>query len=353
MTRESGSGWPGNHDGGAPYLRAAGLGACEIDGERRFSGGELCWRILGWGSDEPDVTPLSRLFETMHPEDRDKVEAAVEEALARAARLEVVFRVPVPGGPARVIGLRGSSTTKDGHSRLLCVMADITDLRRQQDERRRSETRDIVVRELGHRLRNLFPVILAMVKLTAQTQSTVADYRISLERRLRALAAAERLLTRGASESASVEELVRTEIAPFDGGAQHEIQIEGPNLTLRGGMAQSFAMIVHELATNAVKHGALSVPDGKLRAVWRLETDEAGAQTLIFEWAESDGPAPRRSGRKGFGSLVLGESGTSLLGGRAESSFTEEGFRYVLRAPLEAEPASGPLSEDAVPLGFW
>ena len=123
-----------------------------------------------------------------------------------------------------------------------------------------------------------------MVKLTAQTHCSVSDYRVALERRLRALAAAERLLTRGAAESASVEELVRTEIAPFDGDETHDIVIDGPHVTLRGGMAQSFAMIVHELATNAVKHGSLSVQHGRLRARWRLQDVPEEGRCLVFSW---------------------------------------------------------------------
>ena len=157
--------------------------------------------------------------------DRRKAEAAIARALAEGPRLEIVFHV---GGDAnrRAVALRGRAATWMGGGRL-CAVADVTDLRRQQNELRRSETRELVVRELGHRLRNLFPVILAMVKLTAQSQTSVGDYRTALERRLRALAAAERLLTREASESASIEELVRTEIAPFDGGDRNVIMITG------------------------------------------------------------------------------------------------------------------------------
>ena len=256
------------HDAGrrSAFLQAADLGACEIDAAGRLSGCEICWRVLGWRDEARDAGSVSRLLDTIHPEDRDKAAAAIERALCEGARLEIVFRIPGPNGRTRIVGLRGSASADASSRRVLGVIADITDLRRQQDEKRRSEQRDIVVRELGHRLRNLFPVILAMVKLTAQSHCSVADYRLALERRLRALAAAERLLTRGAAESASVEELVRTEIAPFDGDNGHEIVIEGPDVTLRGGMAQSFAMIVHELATNAVKHGSLSVRHGRLRA---------------------------------------------------------------------------------------
>ena len=96
---------------------------------------------------------------------------------------------------------------------------------------------------------------------------------------------------------------------------------------------------MHELATNAVKHGALSVPDGKLDVTWRLEPGEAEDEALVFEWIERDGPATRPL-RKGFGSMVLGESGTSLLGGRAERTFTEHGYQYVLRAPYADPPPS-------------
>jgi two-component sensor histidine kinase len=322
------------------FLKAADLGACEIDAAGRLSGCEICWRVLGWRDEARDSGSVSRLLDTIHPEDRDKAAAAIERALCDGARLEIVFRIPGPNGRTRIVGLRGSASADASSRRVLGVIADITDLRREQDEKRRSEQRDIVVRELGHRLRNLFPVILAMVKLTAQSHCSVADYRLALERRLRALAAAERLLTRGAAESASVEELVRTEIAPFDGDDTHEIVIEGPDVTLRGGMAQSFAMIVHELATNAVKHGSLSVRSGRLRAAWRLQDVPGEGRCFVFTWTERNGPTPQRPSRKGFGSLVIAESGTSLLGGRAKSDLSDEGFTYELLIPFGEELAS-------------
>src|SRR5690348_1365023 len=93
---------------GVDYLRAAGLGACEIDGDRRLSACELCWRILGWECDAPDVTTLGRLIDSIHPDDRQKIENAIEGALDRRGRLEVVFRIPLADKPARVVGLRGS-----------------------------------------------------------------------------------------------------------------------------------------------------------------------------------------------------------------------------------------------------
>lgn len=326
-------------DGNASHFKAAELGACEIDEGGRFIGCALCWSILGWADSGERVASLDQVLGIIRDQDRRKVEAAIARALTDDPRLEVVFHID-GDQRSRAIALRGSRSEVEGRRRLLCVMADITDLRRQQNEVRRSETRELIVRELGHRLRNLFPVILAMVKLTAQSQSSVGDYRTALERRLRALAAAERLLTRGASESAGIDELVRIEVAPFDGGDRHEITIAGPCLTLRGGMAQSFAMIVHELATNAVKHGALSVPDGKLDVTWRLEPGEDGEDELVFTWTERNGPSPKRPLRKGFGSMVLGESGTSLMGGRAERAFTESGYHYVMRAPYPAEAPS-------------
>ena len=103
-------------------------------------------------------------------------------------------------------------------------------------------------------------------------------------------------------------------------------------------------MIVHELATNAVKHGALSVPDGKLNVTWRLEPGDAGDNELVFTWTERNGPLPKRPLRKGFGSMVLGESGTSLMGGRAERGFNEHGYEYVLRAPYTTTVAASAVA---------
>jgi two-component sensor histidine kinase len=191
-------------------------------------------------------------------------------------------------------------------------------------------------RELNHRLRNVFPLILTIVKQTANNHPEAAAYRDGLERRLRALAAATKLIDRDETDIVYIEDLIRQELAAFEDG--HNIVIGGPLVEIPRGILQDFAILVHELTTNAVKHGALSDLRGSLSVTWALRRDHSGKPSLQFDWIERNGPKVGLVKTPGFGSLVIRESG-SILGGTASMNYASEGFQY--RLTLAAGAADG------------
>jgi two-component sensor histidine kinase len=191
-------------------------------------------------------------------------------------------------------------------------------------------TVDRLTRELNHRLRNVFSTVLTIVKHTAARYPQATEYRHALERRLRALSAAAGLLNRCESDSISIEDLIRLELAAFQEG--DNVLVSGPDVRIQGVLAQDLAIVLHELTTNAAKYGALSDIRGKLSVTWSLLSDKSSESSLSLEWIEQGGPKTEPPTYFGFGMTVVRESG-SILGGTASVEFAPEGLRYRLSIP--------------------
>jgi two-component system CheB/CheR fusion protein len=168
------------------------------------------------------------------------------------------------------------------------------------------------------------------VKQTATRYPEAAEYRRSLERRLRALSAATGLLNRCESDAISIRELVRLELAPFQ--EADNVFVSGPDIAIQRVHAQDFAIVLHELTTNAVKYGALSDLRGKLSVTWRLLPASADRGPLYLEWIEEGGPKVEPPKISGFGMSVIRESG-AFFSGTATVEFAPQGFRYRLSIP--------------------
>jgi two-component sensor histidine kinase len=188
---------------------------------------------------------------------------------------------------------------------------------------------EVSARELIHRLRNVFPLILTIVRQTKDQYPEAGAYCQALEQRIRSLAAAETLVDKFGA--VSLADLIRLELAPFQQG--NNISIEGPNVWLEFGV-QDFAILIHELTTNAVKHGALSNSRGVLSVTWSLNSASDHEPSLVLNWIERDGPKVVRPKSSGFGAIVIAEGGNAL-GGKASVKYNREGFQYRLILPAK------------------
>jgi two-component sensor histidine kinase len=211
-------------------------------------------------------------------------------------------------------------------------LRDITD-RKAADARQA-----LLSREVDHRAKNALSVALAAVRLTRAPD--MPTYVRTVEGRVVALARAQTLLAEDRWFGADLQTLLRGELTPFlsagEGGGPRA-DLEGPKVMLPAGATQPLAMALHELATNAVKHGALSVPNGRLAVAWYL--DGGPSRTLRLRWSEAGGPTV--SGpppRKGFGSRVLQGTVRDQLQGRVTLAWEASGLVCDIEAPL------GPLS---------
>ncbi|WP_052402799.1 PAS domain S-box protein [Muricoccus aerilatus] len=208
--------------------------------------------------------------------------------------------------------------------------------------RRRAEERQaLLAREVDHRAKNTLAVVQAALRLTKAPD--LSGYIRAIEGRVGALARAQTLLADDRWAGADLRTLLRGELAPFLGasnGGGPLAELDGPAVALPAGAAQPLAMAVHELATNALKYGALSVPTGRVAVSWRLESEPLG--TLRLRWAERGGPpvtAP--PSRRGFGSRVLEGTVRGQLDGTLVLFWDAAGLVCDMDVPLGRDPLPG------------
>jgi PAS domain S-box-containing protein len=214
----------------------------------------------------------------------------------------------------------------------VCTFLDVSERRHAQEQQA------LLLRELDHRIKNLFAVANGVVSLSARSALTPQDMAKTVGGRLDALARAHLLIQPAgpgagvAVEGTTLGNLVRTIIAPYadPASADDDLRavIEGPEVTVSGEAVTSLALVLHELATNAAKYGALSTPQGRVRVSWTIAD---GQLTLI--WEERGGPAilavPQR---EGFGSLLARRSASGNLSGAIAFDWEPEGLTVRLSA---------------------
>ncbi len=187
----------------------------------------------------------------------------------------------------------------------------------------------VLIHELNHRVRNVMAVAQAVVRLSFTPGLSLTEIQRTCEGRLQALAKAMSILTASDWKSVSLRSLISDDMLPFAG----RIEMEGPDIALRARSAQTFALLLYELATNAAKHGALSVPDGRVLLQWRI--DNLGSDPMFhLHWKESGGPVVDAPARRGFGELLTRRIAPRDMAGKSEVRYAPEGFEYKLEAPL-------------------
>jgi two-component system, chemotaxis family, sensor kinase Cph1 len=187
---------------------------------------------------------------------------------------------------------------------------------------------NMLMAELDHRVKNILATILAVVQLTKSNAEDLESYAMSLRNRIRAMASAHELLAETRWHGLSLAALLAEEVAPFAAGDR--VIISGKSVILSPRAALPLALVVHELVTNSVKYGALSVPDGQIEIVW----DRDDENNVVLHWRESGGPPVSPPVRRGFGSLLIGRSLKQEIGGSVTQNFEPEGLICHLVIPL-------------------
>jgi len=196
--------------------------------------------------------------------------------------------------------------------------------RRQYEARELIGRYELLARELQHRTKNLLAVVLSIAAGSLKDGGGGNEAFVS---RLHALAKAQDLLTEREDQSALLEDVIKIVLAGFG----DRITLQGPQIYLKPSMAQGFALVVHELATNSAKHGALTSAGGTVAVRWSL-LDKATPTAIEFSWQERGGPPAQQPTHRGFGSLLLKSAVASVSPPRFEYSL--EGFAYSLNATL-------------------
>jgi len=207
-------------------------------------------------------------------------------------------------------------------NRVAILFEDIT------EKKQREERYTLLNREIEHRSRNLFAMFEGLVRLTRE--DNVEAFKAILLRRTRALFASSGIGGEVPASGADFSELARHEMEAYQSKSGRRIALSGPSVPLDQTLSSCLSMILHELATNALKYGALSVPQGSVSLSWTIDAD-----MLRIHWKEVDGPPVEKPARKGLGSTVIERCVGNQLGGKISARWERAGVEYELTVPLE------------------
>jgi PAS domain S-box-containing protein len=208
---------------------------------------------------------------------------------------------------------------------------------RDVTERRAYEDRQaLLVRELHHRVKNTLATVQAVVNATVRSSLTIPEFTRALSGRITSLARTHALITEDVAQAASFDGLLRAELSPYD--ERGRLALDGPKVALPSELAVPVGMALHELTTNALRHGSLADPNGRLQVTWWVEDGPSG-RSLRWNWAEHDGPPVAHPTREGFGHRLLNKVLASQTGAEVEVAFAPDGLRVSIRMPLPAAAA--------------
>lgn len=303
-----------------------------------------------WSSRQREIfgiaadTPLThRLWmSAIHPEDREWVVRKVSSLIdpGSPGKLAIEYRIVRPDGEVRWISSRGRMLYEslDGKRRAVRLTGTILDI---TERRTNEEARRLLAAELDHRVKNLFAMAASMVTLTARSARSTQDMAIALRGRLEALARSHELIRPAITgeekmgTGTSIGEILQAVLEPHiqvysDQDPPARIFINGPFVPVGARAATSLTLVIHELATNAAKYGALSIHEGQIRIVY-----EASGDKLLLAWEEMNGPPVMREPHaQGFGSKLARKSITEQLGGSIAYDWRREGLRVTISLPL-------------------
>jgi PAS domain S-box-containing protein len=202
------------------------------------------------------------------------------------------------------------------------------------EQKQREEHIRFISHELSHRTKNLLAVVMAVANQTAQYAQDVKQYQKSFSERLKALAHCHELLLKESWQGASFHDLVSAQMEPFAERRAGRINIDGPVILLRPEAVQHLGLALHELATNASKHGALSGEQGEVSIQWQLDdrTDK-----VFVNWRESGGPPVVAPARRGFGHVVIEQIVPRALNGDGTLHFASGGVDWKFEFPRNAD----------------
>ena len=308
------------------------IGSWEVD----FVKGVRIWTREGmalFGLDLPDGVgqvggDLDEFRQAMHPEDRHLLDeyhalAAKQDSFPAEYRiLKADGQICWVAGYGRVLDRQPDG----GAHRVINVATDIT-------ERKAAEAHQhFLLQELSHRSKNLLTLVQSIADQSFRKSNDQKDFQKRLNGRLGGLAASNALLARGDWRGSSLRELIEFQLSPFVDLSSSQLEITGPDVNLTADASQAIGLALHELATNAVKHGALSSSGGRVGISWSIDQAPC-ADGLRLCWREHGGPPVTTPTRTGFGHVVIKNMIEQAVRGSVELDFAKDGLYWSLQAP--------------------
>jgi two-component sensor histidine kinase/PAS domain-containing protein len=307
-------------------LDSGRMGSWDLDvATKAYEASDLC--KLNYGRRPDETFTFADLIATIHPEDRPRILAAIEAAIRDGADYDVEYRVVHPNGDLRWLHARGraAQTADDGGVRRLAgVSLDITERKRAEEHQK------LLVNELNHRVKNSLATVQSIAAQTLRSVAAPEFFRDAFETRLIALSQTHDLLTKESWASASLRDVFDVELHAMAGEDRVTFAYD-TDVRLNPKAAVALGMGIHELATNAVKYGALSTHEGRVSVDWIVQD-----HVLRLTWTESGGPPVTPPARRGFGARLLERGLAAELSGEVELTYDAAGLICQMALPLRA-----------------
>jgi two-component system, chemotaxis family, CheB/CheR fusion protein len=266
--------------------------------------------IYELGNRQWDIPQLRRLLEDVLPHDHQFTDFEVEHEFEKIGR--------------RIMLLNGRRL--DAVDRILLAIEDVTERRQAEQEK------DLLAAELSHRVKNTLAVVQSLALQTDGRARSIAAYREAFVGRLQALARAQNLLLDAHWRGTDLKLLVEQAVAAYRVDHPDVVEIDGERVTITPRQGLGLSLILHELGTNAAKHGALTRSEGRLHISWQVE--EASERCVRLRWQERHGPAVERPTTKGFGTRLIERACAYELGGEVELNYPPDGLSCELVFPV-------------------
>lgn len=290
--------------------------------------------ILGWSEEEMIGNPAALFFT---PEDRQagvphgEMQTAIKKGHASDERWHIKKDDSRFWATGEMMPLKDEAGAVQGFVKIL----------RDQTQRRLAEERQtLLTQELAHRVKNTLAIVQAISSQTLIEGIPFAEARSSFNARLMALARAHDVLMHGSWTEASLLELVAGAAELHGNQSPGRFIFAGPDIRIGPRAALAFALVLHEMCTNAVKYGALSVPDGKVSVLWEAIEDATDSE-LWFRWEENGGPQVSPPTKRGFGSRLIEHSFSQHSGGAVKVDYAKAGVRLSVKFPLATLQRAG------------
>jgi two-component system CheB/CheR fusion protein len=270
-------------------------------------------------------------LDVIHPEDQPTTQAAFDAAAATGQTLRVEHRIRSHDGIYRWFLIQCLPLVAgDAPTRWFGAATDIDDFK-QAEERQK-----LLLAELQHRVKNILAVVRSIASRTVESSQDLTEFSSHFVGRLSALARTQSALARRGVEGVELEDLVREELVSHTAREGEQVEISGPRVQLKEKAAEVFTLALHELATNAVKYGALASSKGMITVGWRLMNTSEGRR-LSLEWRESGVPLlDSKPQHRGFGRDLLERGLPYDLGAQTGLEFAPGGVRCTVEVPLSA-----------------
>ena len=306
---------------------------------RAAHGGLRTWSSPQWiaftGLSEEQSSELGWLG-AVHSDDREATMAAWREA-ADTGVYQAEHRIRSAGEGCHRWFQTRATPMRDETGRIVEWLGTSTDI---EALRRLQERQAVMVAELQHRTRNLLAVVRSIAVQTIGSANSLAEFRERFNDRLSALSRVQGLLSRSARDPITIGDLVRTELDALgtEAVADGRMSLAGPEVELRNSLVQTFALALHELATNARKYGAFATDRGRLDVTWRVLADDGEGRRLLLNWVETGIDRDREEQsptRRGYGRQLIDEALPYSLGAKTRFELDDSGVRCMIDLPLE------------------